>query len=309
MSGLHTVTLEGPAARQERVSGHLFRDLLDVLVEGSERSLRFRLEGRSSPKGPQPRWLRTAADFDLLRRPELGASSAAIEARPLVETMPERFQRGDLFADLDPRKSPVELFEDVLEDALRGDADSERFDEALIATFKKLESLLDQGIERIEIVNGRTLRVDAAALDRVRELARISYAPQRVKVAGRLEEIRYSDCRFSLILGNGAVLQGTAFGLGHQTLRDHFGQAVVVTGTAAFRPSGKPLRVDVERIEPASERDGRLWSAPPKPLLAPLSARQLREEQRGKGGLAALLGKWPGDESDELVRSALESLS
>ncbi|MBI5547199.1 MAG: hypothetical protein HY901_25235, partial [Deltaproteobacteria bacterium] len=186
MSDLHTVTLKGPAARDERVSGHLFRDLLDVLVEGSERSLRFRLEGRSSPKGPQPKWLRTAADFDLLRRPELGASSAVIEARPLVETMPERFHHGDLFVDLDPRKSPVELFEDALEDALRGDADSERFDEALITTFRKFESLLDQGLERIDLVNGRTLRVNAAALEKVRELAKTSYALQRVKVAGRL---------------------------------------------------------------------------------------------------------------------------
>jgi hypothetical protein len=164
----------------------LFRDLLDVLVEGSERSLRFRLEGRSSPKGAQPKWLRPAADFSLLRTPTLGASSAVIEAHPLVETMPERFQQGDLFADLDPRRSPIDLFEDALEDALRGDTDSDRFDESLVATFKRFEGLLEQGVEKVELVNGRTVRVDSASLENVRALARNSYAPQRVKVAGRL---------------------------------------------------------------------------------------------------------------------------
>ncbi|MBI5547196.1 MAG: hypothetical protein HY901_25220, partial [Deltaproteobacteria bacterium] len=169
--------------------------------------------------------------------------------------------------------------------------------------------LLDQGLERIDLVNGRTLRVNAAALEKVRELAKTSYALQRVKVAGRLEEIRYSDCRFGLVLESGAILQGAALGVGHQTLKDHFGRVVVVTGMAAFRPSGRPLRVDAERIEPASEREGRLWSAPPKPLLAPLPARQLRDEQRAKAGLAALMGKWPGDESDEQVRAVLEGLS
>ncbi|MGI5863487.1 MAG: hypothetical protein ACOX6T_15735 [Myxococcales bacterium] len=289
MSDLHKVILQGPAARDDKVSGHLFRDLLDVLVEGSKRSLRFRLEGRSTFKGPQPKWLRTAADFDLLREPGLGASSAVIQARPLVETMPERFQQGDLFVDLDPRKSPVELFEDALEDALRGDADSERFDEELIATFKKFEGLLKHGIERIKVVNGRTLRVDARALERVRELARSSFAPQRVRVAGRLEEIRYSDCRFSLVLGSGATLQGTALDLGHEALKEHFGRTVVVTGMAAFRPSGRPLCIDAERIEPASERDTQLWSALPKPLLAPFPGRQLHEEQRTRGRLTALL--------------------
>lgn len=118
MNDKHQIVLHG--VPEDRISGHLFRDLLDVLVEGAERTLRFRIEGRSSAMGPYPKWLRPAADFALVREPKLGANQAIIEARPLVETMPDRFRQEDMFADLDPKRSPIELFEDALEDALTG---------------------------------------------------------------------------------------------------------------------------------------------------------------------------------------------
>lgn len=309
MSDQHKVVLHGPAAGHDRVSAHVFRDLLDVFVEGAERALRFRIEGRSTAKGTAPQWLRRASDFSLVRRPDLDASAAVIEAQPLINTMPDKFKQGDLFVDLDPRQSPIELFESALEDALRGNEDSDRFDPALLKTFEKLDDLFAYGIESVDIINGRTIRVDAPAVARVHQISAKAYAPQRVRVAGRLETIRYSDCRFTLLLGDGAPLQGTALDLGQGVLQGHFGQNVIITGTALFRASGKPLRIEAERIEKASEREVKIWSAPPKPLLAPHPSRQIRDEQRGRGGLSALLGKWPGDESDEQVTQALESLS
>jgi len=309
MAQTHSIRLKGPGASKEGVSAHLFRDLLDVLVEGAERALRFRIEGRSTAQGTPPRWLRPAADFVLLRVPELPASQATIQAPSLLSTMPERFHQGELYADLDPNKSPIEFFEDALEDALAGNKDSDRFDAGLVRTFEKFGSVLQQGVAEVELVNGRVLRIDRGALEKVEALARHSFAPQRVRVAGRLEAIRYSDCRFTLLLASGAELAGTATELGQDLLRNLFGRAVVVTGMAVFRPSGRPLRIEADTLELASERDTRLWSQPPKPLLGPSPMAQIREDQRGKGGLGALLGRWPGDESDEQVAAALESLS
>ena len=309
MTHQHKVVLHGPAASRDRVSGHVFRDLLDVLVEGAERALRFRIEGRSTAKGASPQWLRQAADFSLVRDPDLDASSARIEAEPLIHTMSARFKQGDMFADLDPRQSPIELFETALEDALSGNDDSDRFDPALLRTFEKLEALFSSGIDAVEIVNGRSIRVDEPAVARMRQISAKTYPPQRVRIAGRLEIIRYSDCRFTLVLDSGAQLQGTALDLGHGVLQGHFGQTVVVTGVAVFRASGKPLRIEAAQIEEASERDAKIWSTAPRPLLPPHPGRQIRDEQRGKSGLGGLLGKWPGDESDQQIREALESLS
>jgi hypothetical protein len=176
-------------------------------------------------------------------------------------------------------------------------------------SFERFGALLDQGVDSVELVKGRTLRVNRESLENVHKLASRSFAPQRVRVAGTLETIRYSDCRFVLVLEDASTLAGTAIDLGNEVLREFFGRPVVVTGKAAFRASGKPLRIDAEHIEPASEEDSKIWSAAPRPLLGPFPTRQVREEQRAKGGLAAVLGKWPGDETDEEVQAALESLS
>lgn len=303
----HRIALHGPRAGADRISGHLLRDLLDAIVEGAERALRFRLEGRSTARGPSPKWLRPAADFSV--QTTTTARELSIHATTLLEAMPDRFRTGDLFVDLDPGRSAIDLFEDAIEDAVAGNEDSDRLDAQLVETVEKLTGLFEQGVTQVEIVNGRTIRIDRAGVARVRQLAAKVYAPQRVKVAGQLDAIRYSDCRFTLRLEGGSVLQGTAVEAGHEVLKNLFGSSVIVTGLAVFRASGRPLRIEADKLEPASEQDSQIWSALPKPLLAPSSLRQLREQQRGKEGLSALLGKWPGQESDEEVRAALESLS
>jgi len=309
MSDQHKVILYGAGVAPDRVSAHVFRDLLDVFLEGAERALRFRMEGRSTAKGAPPHWLRSASDFSLVRRADLEASAALIEACPLIETMSERFKQGDMFVDLDPRQSPLELFEAALEDALLGNEDSDRFDLGLLRTIERFDNLFSNEIGGVEIINGRTIRIDRAAIARVRQISAKAYSAQRVRIAGRLETIRYSDCRFTLVLLDGTTLQGTALELGHDALQNHFGRTVVVTGKAVFRASGKPLRIEAESIEIASERDAVIWSSAPKPLLAPHPGRQLREEQRGKMGFGALLGQWPGDESDEELKAAMEAPS
>jgi hypothetical protein len=119
MTDQHKIVLYGPAASADRISAHMFRDLLDVLVEGAERALRFRIEGRSTARGTPPAWLRPASDFDLIRAPHVGVATALIEAKPLISTMPDRFRQGDVFADLDPRQSAIELFERALGEVAR----------------------------------------------------------------------------------------------------------------------------------------------------------------------------------------------
>lgn len=309
MSEQHKIVVRGSAVGDGRVSGHVFRDLLDVLVEGSERALRFYMDGRSSAPGTQPSWLRSAADFELVRDAELDAGTVLVEAKPLIETMPDRFQQSELFSDVDPAMSPIDLFENALEDALRGNDDSDRFDQPLLRTIGKLEKLIDHGVERVDLVNGRTITVNRESLARAQSVFEKSYAPQRVQVAGRLEAIRYSGCRFTLVTAGGTQLSGVAIDLGPEALSSFFGQDVLVTGTAVFRASGAPLRLEADRIQPASAQQVSLWSAMPRPLLGPRSRVTPATVQRGKGGLGAVFGKWPGDESDEEVAAALAAMS
>lgn len=302
----HTITLWGPAASEPGISGHLLRDLFDVLVQGAEQSLRFRIEGRSSARGAVPAWLRDASDFQMIDLASgTGARTMRVEARALVDSMPDRFAQRAMFDDLDATRSPIELFEDALEEALLEKTDSEAFDQPLLETCAKFRNLLGAGVDAVELVNGRTVRVDRDALERVTRLARIQYAPRKVRLAGRLDIIRYSDCRFTLVLQNGARVAGVAREPGAEALRGAFGTDVVVTGTAEFRPSGSLLRVSADLIEPARSSELELFGSLPRPLLAPAPV----DRPGARGGLEALLGEWPGDESLEQLLGQLEQLS
>src|SRR5687768_2041914 len=107
----HVIRLQGAAAGGPGVSGHVMRDLVEVLVTGTEQTLRYRIEGRSTAKGTVPKWLKVASDFTLVWEPgkQDGATFAVI-SRPLTESLPDRFTQLGLLEDFDPAKSPVELF-------------------------------------------------------------------------------------------------------------------------------------------------------------------------------------------------------
>lgn len=302
----HTITIKGPAAAAAGLSGHLLRDLMDVLVQGAEQSLRFAIEGRSAATGTPPTWLRAAADFDMI---DLSKSPRGrtfkLEARPMLESLPDRFNQSDLFDDLDPRQSPLELFELALEHALAGHDDSAAFDHGLLKTCAQFRNVLGAGLETVEIKNGHTIVVDGPSVEQAVRLSKVEFRSRKVRLAGQLETISYSDCRFMLRLENGARIAGTARDLGAEMLRSAFGRKVTVTGTADFRPSGSLLRLNAESVDEATPNDLQIFASIPRPLLGPAVV----ERERERGGFAALLGQWPGDESIEELMEQMKELS
>jgi hypothetical protein len=309
MGKRHDIKLLGPAVQADRISGPLLHELLHVIVEGTQRAVRLLLDGKSRARGTQPAWLRPASQFDVVTPQTAGPGTVRIESRRLSELVPDTAGVRALLAGLGAETTGLDLFEDALEDALAGTADSDRFDEGLVETFSELSRLFEDGVEAVEILNGRTISVLPEGLERVRQLRRQTPPPQAVRIAGKLDAIRHSDRMFTLVLDEGVVLRGYAERAAPGQLAALFGKAVAVSGTAVFRPSGTVLRVDAEQLEPIAPEQVRLWSKVPKPLLAPLDIRALHEAQGPRTGINALLGQWPGDESDEEIRVALESMS
>jgi hypothetical protein len=119
----HDIRIDGPAVQGVRVAGSVLAGLLRVLVQGSERAVRYRLEGRSKAKGSNPAWLRPASEFEVVQAADPGVIH--LDTRPLKDTLPERFRQGELFASVDLSKAALDLFEDGLEQALLGNANSD----------------------------------------------------------------------------------------------------------------------------------------------------------------------------------------
>lgn len=92
-------------------------------------------------------------------------------------------------------------------------------------------------------------------------------------------------------------------------LAELFGTRVVVSGRAVFRPSGTLLRLEARHIDVADERAS-VWEQMPRPLFeAAEPGTSYRVRQEPSSGLAAIMGKWPGDETDEEIAAILEHLS
>jgi hypothetical protein len=128
-----------------------------------------------------------------------------------------------------------------------------------------------------------------------------------VRLAGLLDTIRHSDRMFTLKLESGITLRGIAEGVPPETLAGLFGKMVTVSAMAVFRPSGRVLRLHADHIEPAGG-DFSLWSVEPRSLWG-AAEPSVRQPQGPHSGINAIIGRWPGDESEAEIAAALEELS
>lgn len=301
--------LIGPGARGSRVSGALLRDLLSVLVDGSRKAVRLRVDGKSEGPGRLPAWVGRAAEFDVVGLRQ-GSTVLELDAPTLGEVAADRIAQEDMFEPLSADASSLGLFRDSLAEALEGKAESDRFDPGLLDTIDGIGKVFGYGIEAIELQNakGGVTRIAQPQLETAKRLRRETPPPQRVRVTGWLDAIRHSDRMFTLKLEDGATLRGIAEGLDPEVLRSLFGRKATVSALAVFRPSGKVLRLEADHIAPAGD-DFSAWSREPHPLFADEGEAALRVAQGSRSGLSALIGQWPGDESDEEISDALEELS
>jgi hypothetical protein len=311
----YTLRLTGPGVPGEnRLPGALVRDLFDALDRGAQGAVRLRLEGRSASRGPAPGWLKQAARFDVDLDARLPGGSIRLTAPTLGESLRDRFSQRDLFADPVRDETPVSLFTAGLADAVRGRRESDAFDDALLPAFEELGRVFSRNIDTIEIRNGHPdatpLTVTAEGIQIVEQIKRQIPRSQRVRIAGRLDTIRYSDRAFTLVLPpNGPALRGVFPGDDGGQLKTHFGQVVAVSAVAHFKPSGALRVIEADAVNPASEADLAVFSTVPVSMEAILDARTLRVPQGPRTGVNAIFGQWPGDESDEDILRILDELS
>lgn len=309
----YKLILHGLEHRGRGFPGALVRDLLDALDEGARGAVRLRLEGRSKAGGGYPpAWVVEAAAFEIVDLlPETGVIS--LQAPTLLEAVPRCFSQQELFPTVDPSDSALALMSRGLVDALEGEADSEAYDEPLLGAFETFRRVFQFGVSSVELRNGkpdaRPVVVTPAGVQTVSKLKRQTPRPQRVRLAGRLDAIRYSDRAFTLVIETGEAIRGVLAEGDPRELASHFGQTTVVSGVAHFRPSGALLRVDADYLEPGSDLDLAVWSTKPQPLFAELDNRELYRPQGPRSGLNAIFGKWPGDETDDEIFAMIEEIS
>lgn len=279
-------------------------DLLGVLLEACRGAVRLASERRSTAAADAaPTPAAPMIDFDLIGI-EDGSTRLMLRAPPLAEVQPAIASSSG-----GEDTTAFDLFLAGLRDAARGEPDSERYDVPLLDVYGKLGSLLALGFEDIELGADPPCRLDAAAFRFIATLKRRVPAPRQVRVAGRVEPVPHDARAFTLRLADGVVHGLVDSHAAHEQLAASFGSQVVVSGLAVFRASGALLRLEARHVEPADERAA-VWRQMPRPLFeAAEPAHRYRLRQEPSSGLASIVGKWPGDETDEEIAEILERLS
>jgi len=303
--------LRGAGLDGSKISAALLVDLLEMVIHGSRRALRMRIEGRSAAAGAKPPWLEPASSFAFLGLGD-GSCVVHVDAPSLAEAAPSEFLQKSFFVDNE--RSGIDFWEDSLRDASAGRDESELFDPGMLSEFERdLAQLFSHSVSSLE--SGKadelapSLVVGQDALQEIRRLQAKTPMDRIVQVAGNLDMIRHSDRKLRVTLRSGRTVTCVAGDIRHRSLVSLWGKDVLVQGKAVYRPSGSILRIEADHIEPATEANLELWSEIPEPFGAEIDTKSLRIPQGPRSGINALYDGWPGEETDEEMAAILEEIS
>jgi hypothetical protein len=314
-----TITLanaRGEGKPSPRPVGRLLTEVPDLLRQCV--SMAFR--GRSKSRGGPPRWLANASDIRLLHVEPNGTTTTIVfEVPPLGLAAPELFEQG-VFEGPDWPTRPerddtgFDLLGDLLLDVTRRDENSERFDAGMLDGLKSLRTVVDGAFRELHINSRRYPDTSPAVatsttIDNARLLYDKTPAPRQIRLVGNLDAVRISTGSFALRLDDGHEVKGAVEtdqidGL-LELMKSR--QRTLVRGEAVFKPSGQLLLVAAEGIESGVGEPG-LFSRLPTFAASTSLAQRAHRPQTRKRGLAAIVGQWPGDETDEEIAEALRGL-
>jgi hypothetical protein len=297
-----------------RAVGYFLAELPGLVRAAVSMALRC----RSQQAGRRPAWLDRAADirYDVRNASRSGDGETTLyfEAPPLGEAAEELYRQGELWPTRPAAADTgFDLLGDVLADVDARNADSDRFDPGLLKRLGRFQKAFSGPYDEVQIESRRYAAQDRARLSRpiIQTAARLldeTPLPRRVRVVGVLDMIRASNQTLALLMQDGSEVRGTLLAGEFEALAKLLRGRVLIFGTVCFRPSGRLLRVDADEFRPATDAD-QFFAKVPKPFGRPRRKYSRLDADKMAQGLKSILGKWPGDETDEQIEAALKELS
>lgn len=309
-----SVILRSERRYGRRVPPRQLGRVLELLPGAVGQSLRMAVERRSKAPGKHPTWLSQAADIRFVGHDGNDETILYFETPTLGEAAPGLYEQREIWPTRpEPTDTGFDILADVLSDVAARNADSDRFDRPLLDSISRFHKALDNAFDEMSISTQRHSDSQAAVVTpSVVEIARSLYTntpmPQRVRIIGKLDMLRASTQSFGVILDDGEEVRGVLSESGVEKLTSLLNHRVLVIGEAVYRPSGRLLRIDAVDVS-ATTDDGKFFSAIPTPVRQQFDIRDVLREQPHKLGVAGIIGKWPGDETDEEIEQALRELS
>ena len=314
----HMLRISGPASRGGRPSFTGVGSVMASIGTAAREATCMRFRHASRIKGRRPDWLRDVADLNPVNIQDAGdnAKIVVFKAPRLGDAAAEVYKNRGLF-DTFPQEAEtaIDVLSQTVGEIAARNAASELYDTDLLKRLESFDTVFKrQGVAAVGIgsFNGQgtatlpSATIDAATVEAAESLYRQSPKSRRVRVSGKLYMLRDSDRAFDLLLDDGTRVRGVwEEDIG--AIKDLFQKLVVVDALAVFRPSGSLLRIEAGGMGQANAEDA-FFSKLPKPAPSRIDLRAAHQVQAANTGLAAVYGKWPGDETEEQLMAALKEL-
>jgi len=274
-------------------------------------SMAFR--GRSVVRGVRPHWLKAASDIRFIDHQGDDATILVFEAPTLGQAAGELYEQKEFWPSRPaPDLTALDLFGEVVLDVAARNEDSDRFDKSLLSRLVGFKKVLNGEFRELRL-DPRRSGVTAAVInpeviETAQRFRESSPASQRVRVVGTLDMVRVSTQSFTLRLDDGQEVRGVLTAGSIVDVAPHLNSRVLILGRAVYRASGRLLRIDADEITTAAGEPS-FWSRVPPPRRRKLDMAPYHQSQGPRSGVNAIIGRWPGDETDEEIQAALERLS
>jgi hypothetical protein len=291
-----------------------FREISDVLLQGSERTLRLSVEGASVKRGRLPAWLSKSLEFTVAGISK-GSTVLEIEVPTLEESAPEQVRQQDLWYSMpNPEDTALTLLSRSVQDAVSERLESENFDRGVLSALLAFKPPLEKYLDEFEVVSQNRpkdgFKIGRAELAEISRLEAATPEPRAVALSGSFDLIEHPHRLFRLSLDDGRRITGKAEStyISEQLMKDLWGKKVAVKGTAHFNPSGKIRFIEAQVVRPFEVGEEILQAA--QEYESPLKLVEgFRLKQKARSPLGEIWDQWPGKESIDEILSALKELS
>lgn len=283
--------------------------IADGIRKVSEGALQIRLKGISLTRGRKKVSLQDALKVSLTGIKE-GSTILCLETEKFEKTL-QSYQtdifRAEAQAEL-PNETPISLFIKTFQNALTDDDHQDLLDKPLLRELKNLKKAFFNEEETMIFSNQGSLpdlQLTQKDFKKIKVLEDEIPDPQHVVLNGVVELLQFSKLKVKIKTEEGIVDGFLADDLSSEDIASFWGKEVTITGTSHFKPRGKSV-IEIERVFEPGEGDSYFSKRPKSETVEMQLERQIRE--KGSNPLAEIIGRWPGDETDEEFEQMLKAL-
>ena len=304
------VVFEGVGDHRPGLGLPFAQDVFGHLNRTVRPCVRMALTGRSQKVGHPHEWLSRATDVRFNSFQHKGDRTTLVLAMPtLGVAAPKFFEQQSLFdSGIREDQTALDLLTKMIRDIRNEIGTSDTYDEGMLTQVANWKTFFDKRANAVLFPSSaaNVTAMDATVVKSAEHLARITPAARQIRVVGTVDMIRWSTRSLGLRLTDGTEVRCAVVNEELSDLKSFGDRQVTILGKAVYRPSGTVLRLDVEQILDTTVGAEQFSMVPPS--VEAKWKPEVRMAAGRKVGVAAFLGTWPGEESEEELLASLAEM-